>query len=82
MDDLRDRVTKIEDRVEAFEAAFPNGDLPGHCRAHQALIDDVEARKRLRQAIAEKTISGLIWAAIVGGAIAIWHEVLKQLGRA
>lgn len=81
MDDLHDRMTKVEVRVEALEAAFPGGDLPGHCRAHQALIDDVENRKKLRQAIAEKTISGLVWSAILGIAYALWYELLRILGR-
>ena len=75
------RIANVEGKVDQILSAFPAGDMAGHCRAHQALIDDVEARKRLRQAITEKTISGLIWAGIVGVATAVWHELVKQLGR-
>ena len=78
---LEVRVERLEDSVKSLFAAFPQGDTVGHCRAHQSLIEDVEARKRLRQAIAEKTLFGLIWAGLVGLAAAIWHELLRLVGR-
>ena len=80
MDELRDRVNKLEARVDTIEEAFPAGDFSGHRRAHQALIDDVESRKKLRQAIIEKTISGLIWSGILWIGLAAWHELQRRLG--
>lgn len=64
-----------------FDRAFPSADIEGHRRYHEAMIEDLEARKRLAQAIKEKTISGLIWAAIVAMATAGWHEFLRALGK-
>lgn len=62
---LSDTVTK----------AFPAGDIEGHRRYHEVMIADLESRKKLTQAIIEKTVSGLIWSAVVGIGIAVWYEL-------
>jgi hypothetical protein len=62
---MKQTLQLIEKRVDAIESAFPDQDFAGHCRSHLALIEDVQARKALARAIKEKTISGLIWVAIV-----------------
>ena len=46
-------------------SAFPGGDIEGHRRYHASMIERTEEIRRLRRAIQEKTISGLIWALIV-----------------
>jgi len=61
------------DMERRFAEAFPGGDHVGHCRYHDLMIEDIAAKKRLRQAVMEKTIAGLVWALIVGAAIAGWH---------
>lgn len=63
--------------VKNLEKAFPNGDTDGHRRTHEAMIEDMAERKRLRIAIQEKTIAGLIWFMIVGIGYAIFHEVVR-----
>lgn len=66
---------------KSLESAFPGGDIEGHRRYHEAVIADVEAKKKLTQAIKEKTISGLVWAFIVWVGIALWHDVLAVIWR-
>lgn len=60
---------------ERFKAAFPNGDHVGHQRYHQLMIDDIEARKRLRMAVLEKTISALLWSGLAVIGLALWNYV-------
>ena len=64
-----ERLDSLERRMDIVEKwqkdAVPNGDHVGHSRYHQLMIDDIEARKKLRQAVLEKTVAGLVWAVIV-----------------
>ena len=62
-----------------FADAFPGGDHVGHCRYHDLMIEQLHDRKRLIRAIQEKTISGLVWAAVVGGGAALWFWFKAQV---
>lgn len=77
------RVARLEGQHDTLERkfleAFPGGDHVGHCRYHILMIEHLEERRRLRIAIQEKTISGLIWAALVGGSIAFWQWFMSQV---
>lgn len=64
-----------------FAEAFPGGDHMGHCRYHQLMIEDIEAKKRLRQAVMEKTIGGLVWSAIVAVFLACVHYLNSIWGK-
>lgn len=87
-ENIRDLLTEIRDnqqiaarRIAALEAnmlahiaqAFPGGDAEGHRRYHQVQIEMLDERRRLRVAIQEKTISGLLWAALVAAGTAVYH---------
>jgi hypothetical protein len=61
-----------------FAEAFPGGDHVGHCRYHQLMIEGIDAKKRLREAIIQKTIAGLVWGAMIGLGLAVW-QYLKSL---
>lgn len=82
---IEERVENLErfqvDIERRFAEAFPAGDHVGHCRYHQLMIENIEAKKRLTQAVMEKTISGLVWSVIVGVAIACWAYLRSLLGR-
>ena len=67
-----------EDMERRFAEAFPGGDHVGHCRYHQLMIEDIDAKKRLREAIMQKTIAGLVWGAMIGLGLAVW-QYLKSL---
>jgi len=68
---LGDRVEVLEDKVEKLESAFPNGDVSGHCRYHQAVIEELQSRMKLRQAVIEQLVKGSVWAGLVFLATAI-----------
>lgn len=68
-----------DDMDKRFAEAFPGGDHVGHCRYHALMIEDIDARKRLRQAIMEKTIGGLVWGMLAAVVIGMWQYVKTLL---
>ncbi len=62
---LGERVEILEDKVEKIESAFPGNDLAGHCRYHQAVIEELQSRKKLREAVMEQVVKGSVWAGLV-----------------
>lgn len=66
------------DMEKRFADAFPGGDHIGHCRYHTLMIENLEERRKLRMAVQEKTISGLVWAALVALGIAVWQYLKGQ----
>jgi len=75
LDEMNTRHTKAEEALAQLNKAFPAGDIEGHKRYHETMIIMLEERRRLRQAVQEKTISGLVWAGIVGVGMLVWHEL-------
>ena len=75
IDELTDKMDAMEaqqlDLARRFAEAFAGGDHIGHCRYHMLMIEEIENKKRMTQAIKEKTISGLIWGALVFVGLAI-----------
>jgi hypothetical protein len=63
--------------VSRFKDAFPSGDFESHQRYHAMLIEQLAERRRLRIAIQEKTISGLVWSGIVAIGYALWNAFLS-----
>ena len=90
--DILECQKKMSSRIEGFEGhiekhlithintAFAGGDPDGHRRAHEAMSNMIEEKRRLRVAIQEKTISGLLWAAIVYGGVSMFAEFKRILG--
>lgn len=76
---LDGRVSTLEYRVASIEKAFPGGDIDGHRRYHELMIERTSEVRRLRVAIQEKTISGLLWALIIGIGLAVWSYVKTAL---
>lgn len=76
----RDHVDAAKEAAQ-FRKAFPAEDLAGHCRYHQILIDALDEKRKLRIAIKEKTIAGLVWAAALWLAHTAWAELLRLLGK-
>jgi predicted phage tail protein len=72
VDDHDEALKDLREEVNGFKAAFPGGDMDGHCRYHEMIREEFEERRKLRRAIQEKTISGLVWSAIVGAAVIAW----------
>jgi len=86
--EIRDSQCAMKKRIDGMEQsmkehinlAFAGGDPEGHRRAHEIMIQTMEEKRRLRVAIQEKTISGLIWAAVLWLALAAWSQIKIALG--
>ncbi len=80
----RDILARLQASEDAFVAhlkdAFPASDPEGHRRYHELMIAELDERRKLRRAIQEKTISGLVWAVMVGIGIAAWKYLKSALG--
>lgn len=70
LDSAEYRLTEMERK---FIEAFPHGDHSGHSRYHEIQIEMLLARRKLIAAVQEKTISGIVWAIVVGAALALWQ---------
>lgn len=79
LDQVKSQVEELANSVKKVVNAFPNGDHDGHRRFHETQMEMLEEKRRLRIAIQEKTISGLIWAAIVIGCKLLWDGVVKAM---
>ena len=67
------------DLKQKFEKAFPAGDFEGHRRYHEVMIQILDEKRKLRMAIQEKTIGGLVWSALFGLGLLLWHELQRLL---
>lgn len=75
------RLNQMDESIAKHIAtAFPGGDIDGHRRAHEAMIQLAEEKRRLRVAIQEKTLSGLLWGALIALGLAMWTKLKLLLG--
>lgn len=81
IEDMQRRHEDHASQVAALKAAFPGGDAGAHLRYHESLIERNAELRRLRVAIQEKTISGLIWAGIVGLGAVLWNAFKASVFR-
>lgn len=83
IDQHQQEITKclasMESKIDGITKAFPDGDFDGHRQYHAAMMETLAERKRLRLAIQEKTISGLVWAGLVALGFAVFHEIQTVL---
>lgn len=90
--EIREGQQRMDDRMDNMEAgiteaierhvkiAFAGGDADGHRRAHEAMIQMMEERRQFYASIKEKTISGLLWGAMVWAGYATLAQVRHSLG--
>lgn len=74
---LLSRLDLQEANISRVLGAFPAGDPESHRRYHDALIEDLAERRKLRQAVQEKTISGLVWSGIVALGTLLYRHFTK-----
>jgi len=74
-------LTKVKSRLDVMDKhimrAFPEGDVDGHRIYHELIIQRTREIKSLKLAIMEKTIVGLVYAAVIFLGLCIL-EGLKQ----
>ena len=62
-------------KIDGLAKAFPDGDIDAHRQYHLIAMETLAEKKKLRLAIQEKTLSGLIWAGLVAVGLAVFHEI-------
>lgn len=80
IEEMETRQIEQQTLLNDLRGAFVDGDLEGHRRYHQTMIELLEERRRLSAAVKEKTISGLVWVIILAVGTALWEEVKRKLG--
>lgn len=90
---LKDLSEKVVDMVALYHAhakeeeillkkvisGFPDGNPDLHRMYHEALILREENKKKLLEVIAQKTLVGLIYAVLIGGASWLWTNRFRIL---
>lgn len=74
LDEMDDQHKEAKDSINKLTAAFVGGDVEGHRRFHEMMIERNKELKSLRIAIQEKTISALLWSAIMFVAMAVFQS--------
>lgn len=75
LDTMEQRHDTAEAAIAIIRSAFPSGDMDGHRRYHQLLIDNTESKRALTKAIKEKTYAGLAWSLVVWLASELWAHL-------
>jgi len=70
---------EIDDMRAEFKKAVPGGDFDGHRRYHDLVIERETQRIKLRQAIIEKTLTGLVWMGLCAIGLSIWQYFLSAV---
>lgn len=76
-----ERLDSLERRMDVVEHGFANDDPGSHRRYHEELIEQGKDRRALIRAVREKTVAGLVWAAMLAIGLACWKYFLTLLGR-
>jgi hypothetical protein len=81
IDGLHRQDTEIVKKLDGLiTSAFPNSDIEGHRRYHETMIELLIEKRRLRLAIQEKTVAGLLWAVMVWVGILLFQGAKAKLG--
>ena len=79
----QDQRTALQREIMALSAAmktgFPDGDLDGHRRYHELLIEEALERKKMRSAIFIHVAKSSTWALILGLLAVLWIGFKKKL---
>lgn len=73
--ELSQNMKDLSENIKKLNSAFPASDLDGHRRAHELMIESMQDRRRLTQAIKEKTIVALLWSVILFLGLATWNYI-------
>lgn len=79
LDQFDKRHVASEDAIEVLKKAFPAGDMAGHCRYHELMIERNAEIRSLKNAIKEKTLVALICTVIAFIGWSVLHEIQKVI---
>lgn len=77
IEQMASNITQIKENLETLMDAFPDGDIAGHKRYHETMIQMLEEKRQLKAVIKEKTIGGFVWAIIIGTATLLWRGFIQ-----
>lgn len=80
MENVHADLREVKNQLAKLARAFPADDIDGHRVYHEAIIERNRELRRLRVAIQEKTISGLVWIAIVWLGTRAWGALAPRIG--
>jgi hypothetical protein len=66
-------------RIDDLHKAFPGGDWEGHRRYHEVLIERIEKRTKLYDAMLEELTKKGMWALIIFIGAAVFYYIKGQL---
>ncbi len=81
LNDHDDKIQDLEMATKKLYSAFPSGDVDGHRRYHDLIIQRNLEIRQLRIAIQEKTLSGLAWGSMAFLGFAVWNYIKYLLGK-
>lgn len=64
----------------SVKTAFPDGDMDGHRRYHEILIEEALERKKMRNAIFIHVAKSSTWAVIAGLVVLVWIGLREKMG--
>lgn len=70
---------KFDELKILLASAFPGGDPLEHKRYHDEVIAWMRERRDLWISIREKTLTGVLWALLVGLGAAIWQAIRTKV---
>jgi hypothetical protein len=70
---------KVAELEQSIKTAFIDGDYTHHKTTHEKEDADNEHTRELWQGVKEKTMTGVIWAAILFLGTAAWEYVVRLL---
>lgn len=82
-EERRDRealMSEIKQVQKMIMTAFPDGDAEGHRRFHEESIETMRDLRDLMRRVRNNTVTGIVWAAIVLCAAALWSYIKGNLG--
>lgn len=66
---------KLDELVVLIKSGYPNGDVDGHRRAHEELMEHDIEKKKLWASVRTKLAESAAWTIIVAIAGALWYWV-------
>ena len=72
----------VSDLREELKAAVPSGDIDSHRRYHELIIEHTAQRVRLRHAVIEKTLTGLVYMGLLALGAAVWQYFISAISNA
>lgn len=77
--DLNNMKYRLDMMDKHILKAYPGGDLEGHRRYHELMIQRNEEIRGLKQAIKEKTLTGLVWSAMAFIGWCVWSAIKQKI---